>query len=216
MEKKPDFKAMSTKAKIGYVWDYYRWHILGTLAAVSFAGALIHHYVTYREPLLSVIMLNNLNSYNADASGFLEFQEAYGYDPEESPVSLASFYLPEDSDAASASYIDYQSLTTMIAAGGEDLFFGSGETYLTYCEQGALLDLSSLLPPELLEEYEAQLLYSTSGGETDPYPCAIELSGNTWLSKNGYYDTCYFGILCRSEKTDVCRQFAEFLLTHES
>ncbi len=214
MEKKPDFKAMSTKAKIGYVWDYYKWHIIGTIAAVSFVCYTVHYYVTYREPLLNVIMLNCYDSYNTDNSGFYEFQETYGYDPEEYPISLASFYLAEGDNAASASYTDYQALTTMIAAGGEDLFFGTGDTYLTYCEQGALLDLSTILSPELMEEYNDCLIYSTSDGEVDPYPCAIELTGNDWLRKNNYYDTCYFGIFYSNQNLDACTQFAEFLLTY--
>lgn len=215
MEKKPDFKAMSTKAKIEYVWDYYKWHIIGTIAAVSCVCYTVHSYVTYRDPLLNVIMINCYDSYSADDSGFAEFQEVYGYDPEEYPISVASFYLAEGDNATSASYADYQALTTMIAAGDEDLFFGTGDTYLAYCEQGALLDLSTILSPELLAEYEDCLIYSTSDGETDPYPCAIELTDNSWLRKNNYYDSCYFGVFYRNQNLDACKEFAEFLLTYK-
>ena len=28
MEKKTDFKALSNKAKVQYIWDYYKLHIL--------------------------------------------------------------------------------------------------------------------------------------------------------------------------------------------
>ncbi len=215
MEKKPDFKAMSTKAKIGYVWDYYKWHIIGTIAAVSFVISMIHHYVTYRDPLLNVIMLNCNNSYNTDSSGFDEFQAVYGYDPEEYPISLASFYLAEGDNATSASYTDYQALTTMIAAGGEDIFIGTGDTYLAYCKEGALLDLSTILSPDLLSEYEDCFIYSTAGGEVAPYPCAIELTDNSWIRKNNYYDTCYFGIFYSNQNPDACKEFAEFLLTYK-
>lgn len=215
MEKKPDFKAMSTKTKIGYVWDYYKWHIIGTIAAASFVISMVHHYVTYRDPLLNVIMINCNDSYSADSSGFDEFQEIYGYDPEEYPISLASFFFAEGDDAAASSYTDYQALTTLIAAGDQDLFFGTGNVYSTYCEQGALLDLSTVLSPALLEEYEDCLIYSTAGGEVDPYPCAIELTDNEWLRKNNYYDTCRFGIFYHNQNIDACREFAEFLLTYE-
>lgn len=213
MEKKPDFKTMSTKTKLEYVWDYYKWHIIGTIAVAAFVISMVYHYVSYREPLLNVIMINCSDSYQADSHGFYEFQEAYGYEPDEYPVSVASFFLAED-DAA-ASYTDYQALTTLIAAGGEDLFFGTGTTYLSYCEQGAMIDLSTILSPELLAEYEDCLIYSTADGETAPYPCAIELTDNEWLRKNNYYDTCYFGIFYNNQNLNACREFAEFLLTYE-
>lgn len=215
MEKKPDFKAMSTKTKIGYVWDYYKWHIIGTIAVVAFVISMIYHFVSYRNPLLSVIMINNNDPYNTDSSGFDEFQETYGYDPEEYPISLASFYVADGDDAAFKSYEDYQALATMIAAGDEDIFLGIGDTYLTYCESGALLDLSTILSPELLSEYEDCLIYSTADGEVDPYPCAIELSDNEWLRKNNYYSTCYFGVFFRNQNLDACKEFAEFLLTYQ-
>lgn len=215
MEKKPDFKAMSTKTKIEYVWDYYKWHIIGSIAAVAFVGSMIYHFVSYREPLLNVIMINSNDSYNTDDSGFVEFQDAYGYDTEDFPISLASFYLGEGEDAATAYYQDYQAFATMVAAGGEDLFFGTGDVYLNYCEQGALADLSTILSPELLAKYEDHLIYSTADGEVAPYPCAIELSDHAWLRKYNYYDTCYFGIFYRNQNADACKQFAEFLLTYE-
>lgn len=36
MEKKTDFKALSNKAKVQYIWDYYKLHILfgGVIAAI--------------------------------------------------------------------------------------------------------------------------------------------------------------------------------------
>lgn len=218
MEAKTDFKALSTKAKIGYVWDYYKWHITVTIILASFIIYLIYHYATYRDPLLRVIMINTNDTYSASTDGFDEFQDTYGYDAKEYPISLtSSFYFPEDenSDAAALSYTDHQSLATMVAAGSVDLFFGTGEVYLSYAEQGALSDLSTFLSPELLEKYKANLLYSTDDGESEPYPCAIELTDNAWLSKYNYYDTCYFGIFYQTQNPDACKEFAEFLLNYE-
>lgn len=218
MEAKTNFKELSSKAKIGYVWDYYKWHIIITITVVSFIIYMIYHYATYRDPLLSVIMINTNDTYNASMDGFDEFQEAYGYDSKEYPISLTSnFYFPEDenSEAAALSYTDHQTLATMVAAGSGDIFFGTGEVYLSYAEQGALLDLSTILSPELLEKYKDNLLYATDEGEADPYPCAIELTDNTWLAKYNYYDTCYFGIFYQTKNPDASLEFAEFLLNYK-
>ena len=58
MEKKADFHSLSRKAKVQYVWDYYKWPIAAAIAALCFVIYLIYHYATYRDPLLNVIMMN--------------------------------------------------------------------------------------------------------------------------------------------------------------
>lgn len=214
MEKKTDFKALSAKAKIQYIWDYYRLHILATVIVVATIVSLIHHFVTYREPLLNVIMINTTGGEATTADGFDEFLDAYQYDKKETPVSVfGSLYFSDDAAAAAASYQDYEVLATMIAAGGQDLFFGTGDVFLTYAEQGAFVDLSKVLSAETYDKYKDNMIYSTDDGESEPYPCAVELTDNNWLKKNGYYDgSCYFGIFFRSENTEATTQFAEFLL----
>ena len=216
MEAKTDFKSLSTKAKIEYIWDYYKWHILITIIAVLLIGNMVYNRVTYRAPLLSVIMINSNEAYNTSTSGFDEFEKAKGYDSEEYPISLsAGFVFSEDENSAAMSYNEYQALAAMIAAGDQDLFFGTGDVYLSHANEGALADLSTILSPELLEKYEDHLLYSTAGGECDPYPCAIELTDNEWLRKYNYYNSCYFGIFYRNQNPEACKEFAEFLLTYE-
>lgn len=213
MEKKTDFKALSNKAKVQYIWDYYKWPILAVIVAVIFVIYLIYHYVTYRDPLLNVIMINCSDSISADDSGFDEFLTKYGYDPDDFPVSLSSSLQFSDGEY-SLSYNDSQALTLMIAAGGQDLFFGTGDVYLDYADQGALIDLSTVLSEDLLERYKDSLIYSTDDGQVDAYPCAIELTDNAWVKKYNYYDTCYFGIFYQNENLDAAVQFAEFLLNY--
>lgn len=216
MEKKTDFKALSGKAKVQYIWDYYRLRILVVVLVAAFVIYLIYHYATYRDPLLNVIMINVNDSMSADAGGFDEFLEAGGYDLKNNPISLnASLNFPENQEYT-MTYNDYQVLTMMVAAGGQDLFFGTGEVFLDYAEAGALIDLRTVLSEETLAKYEDCLVYSTEEGATDPYPCAVRLSDNEWIQKYNYYDTCYFGIFYQSEKQDVSGEFAEFLLNYET
>ena len=215
MEKKTDFKALSTRAKFDYIWDYYKFHILAVIVAVCVVVSLIHHYVTYREPILNVIMINCIGGDLADDSGFDEFLESYGHDPAEEPVSLSSnLYFSENS--STDSYTNMQVLAAMMAAGDQDLFFGTGDIYLSYADQGALADLSAVLPADILEQYKDSLIYTTEAGTRDAYPCAIELSDNSWLSENNYYDTCYFGIFYNAPHLDTVLEFADFLLTQQS
>lgn len=214
MEKKTDFKSLSTKAKIGYVWDYYRWPILIAAFIIAIAASLIHHFVTYQEPALNVIMFNNDSSPNTTTEGFDEFLRTNGHETDEDSVVLAAdFAFPENGQGND--YNDYMAMSTIVLAGGQDLLFGTGDVFLNYAKQGIFVDLSAILPAELLEKYKDQLIYSTNNGETASYPCAVELTNNEWLKKYNYYDTCYFGILECADHPELAAEFATFLLSYD-
>ncbi len=215
MEEKTRFRDLSAKAKIGYIWDYYKLHIAAGAIAIAVPAAIIYTYATRKEPLLDAIMINCLDPYSSDETGFDEYLAACGHDPEKETVKLTSSLLFSEGEY-SLSYNDYQVLTVLLAAGDQDVFFGTGQVYLDYADQGALSDLSKALPADLLERYSDHLIYSDDGGTVDPYPCAIELVDNAWVKKYNYYDTCYFGILYRSDAPDAAAEFARFLLEYPS
>ena len=54
MEKKTAFKDLSRKAKVQYIWDYYRWHIIAAICLVAFVISMIVHYAAYRESVLDI------------------------------------------------------------------------------------------------------------------------------------------------------------------
>ena len=51
MEKKTAFKDLSRKAKVQYIWDYYRWHIVVAICFVAFVISNISR--TFASRLLS-------------------------------------------------------------------------------------------------------------------------------------------------------------------
>ena len=179
MEKKTDFKALSNKAKVQYIWDYYKLHILfgGVIAAIVIG--LGYHFITYRKPVLSVIMINvQTTSENAEAA-FDEFSDATGYDKKQQPIDVSANLQFSDDPNATTDYNDY--------------------TYVS---------------DDVLEKYKDHLIYSTDDGESESYPCAIELTDNRWIQKYGIYDSCYFGVFSRSEQKDYYTKFADFLLNY--
>lgn len=215
MEKKTDFKALSNKAKVQYIWDYYKLHILAAIVIGSIVIGLTYHFITYRKPVLSVIMINiQTTSDNAEAA-FSEFSDAAGYDKKKEPIDVSSNLQFSDDPNATNNYNDYMVLSTMIGAGGQDLFFGTGTIFKDYAEEGALMDLRTYVSDDLLDKYKDHLIYSTDDGESESYPCAIELTDNAWFKKYSLYDgTCYFGVFSRSEQKDYYTRFADFLLNY--
>ncbi len=215
MEKKTDFRSLSTKAKIDYVWDYYRWPFIIIGAVIIVVATFAYEFASYEAPLLNVVMINCNKAVDTTAEGYYDFLDEISHPHSDSAVSLTST-LNFDENNLSTTMYDRQTLTTLLYAGDTDLFLGTGDVYLQYVSQGVLSDLTKLLTPETLKAYEDSLLYCTDEETNETYPCAIELKDNKWVKKYNYYDSCYFGIPWRAPNTELATEFAEYLLNYEN
>lgn len=217
MKYKVNFKTFSTKEKAEYIWEYYRWHILTLICTVTILASVVLNFITYKEPLLNVIMLNSDSStYDTQTQGFEEFFKKYGYETFEGALEIKKdLYIHSVENVSYEEYQNYEVLLTLLMGGDYELLLGTGDIYQEIVNQGCLMDLSEVLSEELLERYEGQLIYFDDMGETEPYPCAVVLSGNQWLSENHYYyEECYFGLLKQANTSEIATRFAEFLLNY--
>ena len=97
MEKKTAFKDLSKKAKVQYIWDYYRWHIIVAICLVAFVISMIVHYATYKESALDIVMVNTLNPYEESISSTDEFfQQEKFTDKEEISVDTSITFSEDD------------------------------------------------------------------------------------------------------------------------
>lgn len=217
MKYKVNFKSLSTKQKIEYVWDYYRWHIIAVIFGITIIVSAILHVITYKEPLLSVMMLNSYRSMSDSSEmGFDEFFEAYGYESFDGALELKKdLYFDENGNTNQEDYRNYEIMLALLIGGDYEIFLGTGDVYLEFVQQGFFADLSEILSEDLLEKYKEQMVYSDEMGECAEYPAAVLLKNNQWLNRNNYYkEECYFGIVKGANMTDSVTEFSEFLLTY--
>ena len=210
MEQKTDFKALSTKAKLQYIWDYYSLPFIIIGGIIIVVALVIYQFFTYEPPMFNVIMFNCNHPVDTTAVGYYDFLEEEGIEHTDADVSLTST-LNFTEDSATTIY-DRQTLTTLLYAGGQDILMGTGEVYMAYVEQNVLMNLLDVLSPDTMQKYEDDLIYSTDTETGETYPCAIELKDNSWLKKYDYYDNCYFGIPYGAGNLELATQFAEYLL----
>lgn len=213
------FRALPWKKKMTYIWDYYRFHLLfGIIGSVAMIS-LVSNWINYRKPLLDIIMVNNGVFEEAEEQsenenhllGFDTFLVDYGYDVEKDTVYVdSSLYFTNSAD----DYDTAQVLAVMLASGGKDVFFATEEVYSAYAEDGAVMDLETILPQDLLLEYEDCLVYTKLHGNGDTYPCGIRLRDNSWMNANGYYrySECVVGILSMSDNPQAAKDFVLYLL----
>ena len=215
MEARPDFKNMSTKKKLGYVWDYYRFHIGGIIVLAIVFGSIIHHYATLKDSVMDMIFINAYSPYEGP-QGFDNFFEEQGFDPNKEEITVAtslSFALTEDS--YQVDYYTVQSLDAMIAVGDVDIFAAPWQIYDAYAAAGYIADLRIVFTEEELLAYEDLLIYATSVETGETMPCGFDLSNNRWVMEYDYYtDNCRFGIPANADDAELAKEFLLYILEY--
>ena len=210
MEKKTKLSELSARARIEYIWDYYKVYIFTVLFIIMLVVSLGGHYLGKREPFLNVLIVNSQLEGKQEKTGFEDFFEAYGYELYEGNVSLnRNVSTVEDTYY---SYANDMVLTTLVSASGEDIAFWTEDAMGSFASRGAFVDLSEVLSEETMDKYKDSLIYTDENGTKTSYPYAIVLEDNGWIVENQYYQECNFSIFAASENLETAIQFAEYLL----
>ena len=212
MEKKTAFKDLSRKAKVQYIWDYYRWHIIAAICLVAFVISMIVHYAAYRESVLDIVMVNTLNPYEESVSSTDEFFEQEGFTKKEE-VTVDTSITFSDDDNYSTNYYSDQKLTLKLSVGGADVLFAPEFVFQQYADAGSLMPLTDYLTADELEQYKDMIVYATDSETGETLPCGLELNDNQWLSDYGYYTgTVCFGIAYAADNKENAVDFFHYVM----
>lgn len=216
MEQKTPFKDLSAKAKLQYIWDYYKFPILGVILGVAFVISFIIHFVTYKKPVLTLTFVNCAVDTNDDTipDSLSPFMAENGYDTSKYTIDLnKNLNLNMQTPNASTSQ-DLTTLDVMIGAHSISAIFADADTFDALAERSYFTDITDYLTDDELSQYTDDLVYTTDPDTNKSYPVGIHLTSDTcsWLKASQTYDDCVVG-LCYEEDTDEPqKQFMHFLL----
>lgn len=204
------FKAYSTREKVNYIWDYFRWHILIAFVILCMCISWIYGIATHRDPLLRVQMINSLGE-NSGCITFKQFLDEHGYDYYDEAVQVnTNIQMNGESPVTNASAM--QLLLCSIAAKDADIYFWDAPKLYALMDDGVMADLRQILSEEQLETYEDNLIYSHNPDTGEMYPCAVWLQENSWIRDNQYYGSCAVGIADNTDNIEMAGQFLIYLL----
>lgn len=201
--------------KIEYIWEYYRYWILGIIIAIAFCcsmGSSIYNNLKYTQIFYCAIFNNPLPD-ALTASMETGFSDYYGLDPESETMHFDSTYLLTDDDPQTT-YMTVQKIGAMIASKTVDVMIGDEFTMAQYAADGYYYDLKEILPPETYEalsKYMVEFTYTEDDvSVTAPY--MIDLTQSE-LVKNGtiYVEEPLVGIVINSEHPLVAVEFIEYI-----
>lgn len=215
MEAVPDFKSMSTRQKLEYVWDYYRFHILGGIALLLAALSLIHHYMTLKTPVLDLLFLNAYSIENAQKP-FDEFLTSNGYNLNDYEINVntaLSFVLEEDS--YQQDYYAMQTLSVLFAAGDLDLFAAPQQIYNDLAAAGYTTDLRTIFTETELEALDDMIIYTTLAETGETFPSGLDLKGNRFLLENGFYtEGCCLAIAATTDSPELTKAMLLYIVNY--
>jgi len=216
MEKKVDLKKMKPKERAGYIWEYYKIPILGGILGVIILVALIWHFATLKNTLANVMMVNatvNETGSEKQTNLFSGFMKKNGYDTNKNEILVNDSLFADPTATDSTSLYSFQSMQTIIMAGGVDVFLSDEKLYKTLNSNQEFKDLSVVLDKETLEKYKDTIIMAKDKDTGKEYPSGIVIKGNSWVKDKGLYSgDVVIGVSIASKKDKICREIIDNIL----
>ena len=177
------FKDMSLKKKAGYIWDYYKWWIIGGIIFIIAAFSFISQWrISSRPVYLQAYFLNSNLIYDPDSTIMQDYIDMYNIDTDAYNlyIDTGSYIDPDGYDQVSMG--NQMKLMASYYAGDIDVLAGPKILIDGYANADAYADLMEILPESLIEELDAK------GYET--YTCKNE-DGRSFIA-GIYLDNCSY------------------------
>lgn len=183
MEKYGEIPPCFTKAWFGYVWEYYKWHILGTAFAIVLVAVWVFQ-CTHRVRYDMTIVYAGHMTYTEEQQAQI-CEKAAEYVPDIDGNDKVNIYFQPlvFSDKAGNEEYDYAVQTKL------DLTFVDDYAYIYLMDEiETALYMQRDLVADIFEPVSAfaeGIDAETFAGESDGVPYAISLSDSGWLKENG-------------------------------
>lgn len=211
---KKDTSSLTGKQKLGYFRDYYLKALIVGLLITAMAVALIYTmFFRHQTTVLSVAFVGN--AWVADTENLTQtLRDYYGLTDKNDYISL-EHYDPNE-------YTSQIKLSTYVAAREINLFICSEEIFDQYAEMGYFYDLSKILPKEVYQKFEGQIIKASQIDRDDDgtvlktYPAApygIDVTENAvYREYGGAESKSILAVIGNAEENmDNIVKFLEFL-----
>lgn len=163
-QERESVRRRTSKQKLIYFWDYYKWHTIIILVVIAFFSTLIYRAVTEPDMTLNGILLNTFSESTENPTTTLvdDFMENQNLDASNCEVTLNTslFYtVNSETDIQMSNYEAIQVLLSQSSTGELDFITGDERALTDLAYKEYLADLTEVLTPEQLALYEPYLLY---------------------------------------------------------
>ena len=214
-EEKQKIKEMdSVRKKIGYIWDYYKFWIIG---AVVLVGLIVYFTVVFvtREdkPVLDVVLVNNYDDVSDDsklAQGFVSYVGEENLPGKVAFDNNAFFNLANNSDYKNSYYMK---VLAYLEADTAQVVMCQYDNLMGLAKSGRLADLSDEKVGGICDKYKDRIVYYEND-EGVKVPVGIDVSdGYKAAGLTEYTDgKAYVGLSAYAESYEYAEKFVDYMV----
>lgn len=184
---KQKLSEMTMKEKIGYFNQYYKYKVLGTLAALAFVIYIL--YTVFSPKIETVFYAAIVNNY-MDSESADKFSSDFGkyldLDFEKNNVVIDSSYFINDKDMSGSAMQSEQKLAVLVASQQIDVIIAPAEDFKSMAYYSYFDDLADQLPTDLYKHFTDKLYISKTEDDKDEKAFGIYLNNVKFLDTSGY------------------------------
>ncbi len=214
-EEKLKIKEMdSMRKKIGYIWDYYKFWIIG---AVVLVGLIVYFTVVFvtREdkPVFDVVLVNNYDDVSDDsklAQGFVSYVGEENLPGKVAFDNNAFFNLANNSDYKNSYYMK---VLAYLEADTAQVVMCQYDNLIGLAKSGRLADLSDEKIGDICDRYKDRIVYYEND-EGVKVPVGIDVSdGYKAAGLTEYTDgKAYVGLSAYAESYEYAEKFVDYMV----
>lgn len=202
---KQKLKDMSFQDKLWYIWEYYKFHLLGVLIGIGILWVIgTSIYRSTFESQLYCVYINNRSEQelNTDILS-VDFHDYMGFSKKQL-INTEASYISYGDDTTEYSYASMAKISALVASRELDVMISDETNFEHYGTLGAFSNLEELLPGDVLELVKDNLYYATSE-EGVTYAAGIHLE-DTRFAQDSHLamSPCLLGVINNSRNIDNC------------
>lgn len=223
-----------TKAKIRYIWNYYKLPIIFVCIVIYIIGYILYGHLTEKNQILSAAFVNFVPGEKLSeqlGNGFLDAQKIN--DSRNEVRLYKGLYLTDNENNPNHEYTYASRMKILGAIDSEslDVVFMNKEAFDAFSQNGYLCDLEKLLQqknPGLYKEVSPFLQTNTEilndnsidiyldpsvtySAETKEYPMGLDISESVYLKNAGMNGTVYLGVISNSPHLSEAVSYIDYL-----
>ena len=239
-EEREALKHGTWKEKISYFFDYYKWHVVVTIAAIIFVVSMGYQILTQKDTAFYAAMINGMEQTSSEeyTQNFAEFA---GIDLEKYDILLDTSMTIDLNTLDQVTISSSEKLMANIAAKNIDAFITDAAIMAQHANSDTFVDLREFLSEEQYAKYEPHFYYIDQAvvdeknahyrnldkdyvpeypdprnpeAMQDPIPVGIYLDDTCTLRKYYYYaeGDVIVGVVGNTERAETASMFLDFIL----
>lgn len=209
---KEKLSKMSLKGKIDYIWEYYKYWIIGITASIFLLYGIIDAQIENSKPTYLYLTMVNSNMVSSGETTLMDdFAEFAQIDQTKIKLNLDTSIQMKPDMSDEYSMNSSAKMFAQFAAKTIDATIMDKDMIEFFVGKDAFADLESILPTDFYQKHKDRFI-SGKDSEGNLFICAMDISDSKIFQEtNSYAQSPYYSIIVNSQNQENCIQFLEYL-----